>query len=90
MQRVRIRSVVFIAPESAPGSSVNGAAAVLHVESDSLRLEFDDIGVIATSLDKSGKLAKIENNPVRYPWHVVRKVCSEGREEPKAAKSEAA
>lgn len=90
MQRTRISSVIFDAPESAPGSSVNGNAAVLHVESASLRLECDEIGVIATALDKGGKLAKIDNNPVRYPWARVRKVTGERAAEVKPVKEAAA
>lgn len=77
MQRIRIHSVIFEAPQSPPGSGVNGSTAVILVESDSLRLECDDVGVVATLLDKSGLVAKVENNPDRWPWARVKKVSGE-------------
>ena len=86
MQRTRIHSVIFEAPQSPPGSGVNGGTLIILTESATLRLECDDVGVIATLLDKGGKPAKVENNPDRWPWARVKKVSGEGVSEPKAAK----
>jgi len=91
MQRTRIRQVIFRAPEPAPGGGLNATPNVILVEGKKLRLEFDEVGVIATVLDE-GRPAKLEDNPSRYPWGVVRKVTGERSEEKPAAKgkSEAA
>ena len=77
MSRPRISAVIFLAPQSKPGSGVNGESNVIFEESSALRLEFDEIGVLATALDTAGRTAAVDFNPVRYPWHVVRKVTGE-------------
>lgn len=74
--RTRITSVIFKSQESAPGGGPNESPTTRLGASATLRLEFDDIGVVATVL-RDGAPVESDLNPARYPWGVVRKVTGE-------------